>query len=186
MTKKRTNGAHSGSTVPKRFLDKLGSMHTAEKELTLALPLMAAAAESKDLKTLLKVHLKQTKGHVEALDKIARHLDRELPMKACPPMRKLLAKGVKVMGKRLVSSDQDDALIEVGRQIEEFEMNAYEQLCDTAETEGLTHELALLTSVLHQEEMAHELLDDLAAGKGPIDKLIQHASLERAGPSRRA
>jgi ferritin-like metal-binding protein YciE len=180
MTKK-TTGDRSSSRVPQAFINKLGAMHTAEKELTLALPLMAAAAKSKDLKTLLNIHLRQTKGHVKALDKIAESLDRELPTKACPPIRKLIGQGVKVIGKRIVSSEQDDALIDVGRQIEQFEMSSYEELCDSAEDQGLTHELALLTSVLHQEQVAHELLDDLADGKGPIDTLLQRASLERAG-----
>lgn len=186
MSKKTTTNDRSSRRLPKPFLNKLGAMHTAEKELTLALPLIAAAAESKDLKTLLKIHLKQTKGHAKTLDKIAKELDQDLPLKGCPAIRRLIGRGVKVITKRLVSSEQDSALIDVGRQIEQYEIRSYKALCDAAKAGGLTHELALLTSVLHQEEMADELLGDLAAGRGPIKKLIENASLEHAGGRRRS
>jgi len=52
---------------PKSFRNRLGEMHTAEKELTLALPLVAKAAKSKDRETLLNIHLKETKGRVMTL-----------------------------------------------------------------------------------------------------------------------
>jgi ferritin-like metal-binding protein YciE len=181
MTKSKATGTRG---ISRRFLDKLGSMHTAEEEEALALPLMEVAAKSKDLKDLLKIHLKDTKGHARTLEKIARELGVDLPRKRCPPITKLIGQGVKVIGKRLVTSDQDKALIGVGRRIEDFEIRAYDELCDLAQDEGLTHQLALLTSILHQEEMALELLGDLAVGKGPLKELVQHASVERASGSR--
>jgi ferritin-like metal-binding protein YciE len=163
--------------VPKDFLNKLGEMHTAERELTRALPLVAKAAKSKDLKTLLQIHLKETKGQVKALEQIAQSLGEELPSRSCKPMTRLINEGVKVIGKRLVSSDQDEALIGVGQKIERFEINAYAPLCATAQQNESTHELALLTSILNQEKLANELLGALAAGKGPLNKLVQQASL---------
>ncbi len=172
-------GKNPRPTIPQAFLDKLASMHTGEHELTLAIPILAAAAESRDLKTLLKIHLKETKGHLKTIDKIAGELDVDLPSKACPPIRKLVGAGVKVVAKRVMSSAHDRELIDVGRQIEQFEIASYTALCDTAERLGLTHALALLTSILHQEQMAFELLGDLAAGKGPIEAVAAKASLRR-------
>jgi ferritin-like metal-binding protein YciE len=154
-------------------------MHAAERELTIALPLVIAAAKSPDLKILLQIHLKETQGHLEALDDIATHLNQKLPVRTCGPITALIAKAVTVIGKRVVSSDQDAALIHVGRQIEQFEMKSYRELCDTAKDHGMTHEVALLTSILDQERLADELLGELAAGKGPIKELIEEASLKR-------
>jgi ferritin-like metal-binding protein YciE len=148
------------------------------------LPLLVAAARSKDLKALLQTHLKQTAGHVQALNDVATYLDCKLPIKSCVPVTKLIGEGVKVIGKRLVSSEQDAALIGVGRKIEQFEINAYQDLCATATDAGLTHVVALLTSILNQEEMANELLGELQAGNGPLDRIFQNVSLRRAGARR--
>jgi ferritin-like metal-binding protein YciE len=166
-------------SIPQAFLNKLASMRTGEKEEALAIPILIAAAESRDLKMLLKIHLKETQGHAKTLEKIAKELDLDLPTKACPPIRKLVEAGVKVVAKRIVSSAHDRELIAVGRRIEQFEVDSYTALCDTAEGLGLSHTLALLTSILHQEQLADELLSELAAGKGPIEQLAGTASLRR-------
>jgi ferritin-like metal-binding protein YciE len=166
--------------VPNGFLNKLGEMYTGERELVLALPLLVTAAKSKDLKTLLRVHLKETKGHVKTLREIAESLGQKLPMKRCPTITKLIAEGTKAIAKRLVSSNEDAALIAVGRKIEQFEIDSYGPLCATAEENDFTHERASLASILTQEELAHELLGAVGAGKGPLDELVRKASLERA------
>lgn len=180
--KKRTTSKNTLHVdAPRSFLNKLGEMHTAERELTIALPLIVKAAKSKDLKALLQLHLKETKGHLKALDDVAKNLDQDLPTKGCKPMTKLVAEGVKVIGKRLVSSEQDADIIAVGRKIEQFEVTSYKELCATAKEHGYSHEFALLTSILNQEIIAYELLGQLAEGQGPINKLIEKISLKKAG-----
>lgn len=166
--------------VPKNFLNKLGEMQTAERQLALALPLVAKAAKSKDLKTLLQVHLKETKGHVKALEDVGKSLGTTLPSKSCKEMTKLITEGVKVIAQRLVSGDKDQELIGVGRKIEQFEINNYSALVTQAERMDFTHETALLTSILNQEKLANEVLGALAQGKGPLDKLMKKVSLEHA------
>jgi len=179
----RTTSTSVSTDVPRNFLTKLGEMHTAERELTLALPLVAKAAKSKDLKTLLQVHLKETKGHVKALEAVATSLGRELPSESCEQMTKLIGEGVKIIAKRLVSGDKDQELIGVGRKIEQFEIENYTPLVNEAERLEFTHETALLTSILNQEKLANELLTALGQGKGPLDKLVKKVVLEHAGAS---
>jgi ferritin-like metal-binding protein YciE len=172
--------------VPKAFLDKLGEMHTAERELTLALPLVVASAESKDLKALLNLHLKETRGHVRTLEQAATSLGVELPLKRCKQMTQHIKDAVKVIGKRLFSGQQDQELIAIGRKIEQFEIEAYRALAQEAEQREFTHEHALLRSILSQEELANELLGELQAGRGPLDRLVEKASLKRAGARARS
>ncbi len=179
--KKTTSKGNPPDSVPKDFLEQLGEMHTGERELTIALPLMVKAAKSKDLKDVLKIHLSQTKGHVKALEAVAKNLNVTLPMKGCKGITQLVGEGVRVIGKRLITANQDPELISVGRKIEDFEIDAYESLVATARREGYTHETALLTSTLNQEKMASELLAGLAAGKGPLRKLVEKTSLKKAG-----
>lgn len=182
----QTTSTNVPEEVPRNFLNKLGEMHTAERELTLALPLVAKAAKSKDLKTLLRIHLKETKGHVKALEAVAKSLGRELPSQSCSQMTKLIGEGVKIIAKRLVSGDKDQELIGAGRKIEQFEIENYTPLCAEAERLEFTHENALLTSILNQEKLANELLRALGQGKGPLDKLVKKVVLEHAGASKPA
>lgn len=180
---KQTTSTSVPADVPKNFLNKLGEMHSAEQQLTLALPLVAKAAKSKDLKTLLQIHLKETKGHVKALEDVAKSLGTTLPSKSCNQMTKLIGQGVKVIAQRLVSGDKDQELIGVGRNIEQFEIDNYAPLIAEAKRMEFTHEAALLTSILNQEQLADELLGALGQGKGPLDKLVKKVSLEHAGKS---
>jgi ferritin-like metal-binding protein YciE len=177
----QTTSTSVPSEVPKNFLNRLGEMHTAERELTLALPLVAKAAKSKDLKTLLQIHLKETKGHVKVLEDVAESLGTTLPSKSCKEMTKLITEGVKVIAQRLVSGDKDPELIRVGQDIEQFEIDNYTPLVAQAERMEFTHETALLTSILNQEKLANELLEALGQGRGPLDKLVKKVSLEHAG-----
>ena len=179
----RTTSTDVPQEVPRNFLNKLGEMHTAERELTLALPLVAKAAKSKDLKTLLRIHIKETKGHLKALDAVAESLGRELPSESCNQMTKLIGEGVKIMAKRLVSGQKDKELIAAGRKIEQFEIDNYTPLVAEAKRMEFTHETALLTSILNQEKLANELLGALEQGKGPLDKLVKKVVLEHAGAS---
>jgi ferritin-like metal-binding protein YciE len=171
---------NSARTVPESFLDQLAEMHTSEKELTLALPLIVKAAKSKDLKELLKIHLTETKGHVKTIEAVAEFLKVKLPKKSCKPMTRLIEEGVKVIAKRLVSHEQDAALIAVGQKIEQFEIAAYTTLCAQAKEMEHTHVVALLTSTLGQEKLANELLGGLAKGGVPLKKLIEQVSLKKA------
>jgi ferritin-like metal-binding protein YciE len=177
----KTTSTNVPREVPKNFLNKLGEMHTAERELTLALPLVAKAAKSKDLKTVLRIHLKETKGHVKALEHIAKSLGTKLPSKTCKQMTKLIGEGVKIIGKRLVSGNKDPELIGAGRKIEQFEIANYTPLCAEAQRLEFTHENALLTSILNQEKLANEILGALGQGKGPLDKVVKKVVLEHAG-----
>ena len=179
--KHQTTSTSVPTDVPKNFLNNLGEMHTAEKELTRALPLVAKAARSEDLKTLLEIHLKQTKGHVKILEAVAESLGEKLPKKSCKQMTRLIGEGVKVIAKRLVSGEKDQELIGVGQKIEQFEIDNYTPLCDEAKRREYTHEFALLKSVLDQEKLANELLGALGQGKGPLDKLVKKVVLEHAG-----
>lgn len=177
---KTTSTNFPAQPVPKDFLNKLGEMHRGETELSLSLPLVVAAAKSKDLKTLLQIHLKETKSHVKTLEQIAKSLGVELPSRSCKQMTQYIKEAVKVIGKRIISGEKDQEIIAVGQKIERFEINSYEPLCEEAKKREYTHERALLVSILTQEQLAEELLGKLAAGEGPLGDLVMKASLKRA------
>ncbi len=167
--------------VSDALLEKLGEMHDAEEQLATALFLLEKAAKSEDLKTLLNVHLKETKGHARSLEEIAATLRKELPKKKCQPVRDMITDAEKELAKSLVTSTERDAVIfAAGKKAEKFEIDAYTPLCATAEQNNWTHEHAVLTSILNQEKLASELLAGVEEGKEPLNKLIERVSLAHA------
>lgn len=163
------------------FLEKLGEMRDAEKQLTIALPILQKAAKSEDLKDLLGLHLTETEGHLQSLEAIAASADEKLPEKTCQPVRDMIWEAEKAVAKTLFNSeDRDAVIIGAGRKVEQFEIGAYEPLCALADDKDWTHEHAVLTSILTQEKFADKLLAGVGEGKEPLKKLIEKASLESA------
>lgn len=167
--------------VTREFLEKLGEMRDGEKRLTHALPLLRLAAKSEDLKTLLGIHLEETKGHVTSLEELAGSLGTELPDKTCQPIADLIRESeIELIKKILDPAERDATIIAAGRKVEQFEISAYTPLCARADENDWTHERAVLTSILNQEKLADELLAGVAEGKEPLQKLVEKASLKHA------
>jgi ferritin-like metal-binding protein YciE len=183
MTKANQTTSTGSPRVPvsQDFFDKLGEMHDGEKRLTRALPILRLAAKSEDLKTLLGVHLEETKGHAQSLEELAQSSEKELPAKTCQPIAELVKEGeIEVIKNIFDPAERDAAIIAAGRKVEQFEISAYTPLCSTAEENDWTHEFAVLTSILNQEKLANELLAGLAEGKEPLKQLIEKVSLAHA------
>src|SRR3954467_12703629 len=53
------------------FLDELADIYNAEQQLTKALPKMAKAAESDELREAIETHLEETEEHVSRLEQVA-------------------------------------------------------------------------------------------------------------------
>ena len=52
------------------YIEELKDIYNAENQLVKALPKMAKASSSEDLKNGFLEHLEQTKGHVQRLEKV--------------------------------------------------------------------------------------------------------------------
>jgi ferritin-like metal-binding protein YciE len=165
------------------FLDELARMYDAEKQLTHALPLLVKVAHSDDLIALVKLHLKETEGHVKCIEQVAESLGEELTERKCDTMRELIKEGVKLVVGAVTSPELDTALIAGAQKIEHYEIASYRALCFWARKLGATHEVALLTSTLDQEVIADALLSGLAKGGTPLRKLVEKVSLKRATTS---
>jgi ferritin-like metal-binding protein YciE len=162
------------------FIAQLAEMYDAEKKLALALPIVAKAARSEDLKKLVEVHLKETEGHATTIRMVAESLGVELPDRACKAMRALIKEAVVSLAKHATSPVLDIALIAAAQKIEHYEIAAYGTLCAWATEMRHTYELALLTSILQQERTADELITGVAQHTAPLEELIKKHILTRA------
>src|SRR5690242_5434318 len=70
-------------TLKELYVDELRELYDAENRLVKALPKLAKAAESDDLREGFEQHLEQTKEHVERLEEIFEALDEKPTGKKC-------------------------------------------------------------------------------------------------------
>src|SRR5579862_4133598 len=79
------------------YIDELKDLYSAETQLVKALPKMAKAASSDELKQGFEEHLEQTRGHVQRLEKIFESLDESPKGKKCAGMEGLVKEGSEAM-----------------------------------------------------------------------------------------
>ena len=69
------------------YIDELKDLYSAENQLVKALPKLAKASTSDELRAGFEEHLQQTKGHVERLEQIFEMLGESPKGKKCAGMR---------------------------------------------------------------------------------------------------
>src|SRR5436305_677848 len=93
------------------FLDELADVYSAEQQLTKALPKLAKAAESDELREALEQHLEETEGHISRLEQVAESLDETLKKKTCKAMKGLIEEGDDIVKEQKDSSALDAGII---------------------------------------------------------------------------
>src|SRR3954466_3542431 len=107
------------------FEDQLADLYDAEKQLLEALPKVAAAASSEELRTAFQTHLEETRGHVQRLEAIFADLGLAGSMERCKGMGGLIAEGDKVVQGTGDPFAKDAALIAAAQRIEHYEIAGY-------------------------------------------------------------
>jgi ferritin-like metal-binding protein YciE len=166
-------------SLEKLFLEELKDIYNAEKQILRALPKMARAAESVQLKQAFTRHLEQTEGQVRRLERIFRDLGQAVRGKACKGMEGLLEEGKEVLEKEGDPAVIDAALIASAQRVEHYEIAAYGCLRTYAQLLGLTQSEQLLQQTLEEEEATDKKLTEL--GESGIN---QAAAMAGAGVER--
>jgi ferritin-like metal-binding protein YciE len=144
------------------YIDELKDLYSAENQLTKALPKMAKAATSEELKQGFEEHLEQTKGHVERLDEIFKSLDASPKGKKCVGMEGLIKEGSEIMEEDFEGAVMDAALIGAAQRVEHYEIAAYGTVIAFAEQLGEATHVSLLQETLAEEKETDEKLTELA------------------------
>jgi ferritin-like metal-binding protein YciE len=148
--------------LKKLYIDELKDLYNAENQLIKALPKMAKAASSDELRQGFEKHLEQTRGHVRRLEKIFDGLDLSPKGKTCKAMQGLVEEGSETMKEDFEGSLMDAALIGAAQRVEHYEIAAYGTVCAFAEELGETEHVSLLTQTLDEEKETDEKLTELA------------------------
>ncbi len=144
------------------FLNQIEDLYDAENRLTKALPKMAEAANSSQLKQAIEAHLTETRGHVSRLETIFRELNVEPKRETCEAMKGLIAEGEEMIGAKGDPDVKDAALIAAAQRVEHYEISGYGTARTFAHRLGLTRAANLLQQTLNEEVAADRKLSTVA------------------------
>ncbi|MBV9340300.1 MAG: ferritin-like domain-containing protein [Acidobacteria bacterium] len=144
------------------YIDELKDLHNAEQQLLKALPKMAKAASSEELREGFEEHLEQTRGHVERLERIFKSLNENPKGKKCMGMEGLVKEGSEVMDEDFEGALMDAALIGAAQRVEHYEIAAYGTASEFAKLLGENEHVSLLEETLEEEKETDEKLTELA------------------------
>jgi ferritin-like metal-binding protein YciE len=146
------------------YIDELKDLYNAENQLVKALPKMAKAASSDELRQGFEEHLEQTRGHVQRLEEIFKSLDESPKGKKCVGMEGLIKEGGEVMDEDFEGAVMDAALIGAAQRVEHYEMAAYGTARELANLLGESTHASLLQETLQEEKETDDKLTELAKG----------------------
>ena len=146
------------------LVEELKDLYSAETQLIKALPRMAKAASSDELKNAFQTHLEQTKGHAERLEKIMKQLDESPKGKTCKAMKGLIEEGKEAMEEDAADAIMDLALITAAQKVEHYEIAGYGCARTLAELSGEQKIAAVLQETLNEEGETDKLLTEVAMG----------------------
>jgi ferritin-like metal-binding protein YciE len=149
-------------TLHDAFLDELKDAYDAEKQLIKALPKLAKASTSPELRQAFEDHLEETNGHVEKLEQVFESLDEKVKGKHCDGIAGIIDEGKNAMGEDFEGATLDAVLIASGQRAEHYEMAAYGTLVAWAKVMGHNDAADLLQEILDEEKAADEKLNAIA------------------------
>ena len=152
------------ATLHDAFIDELRDGYDSEKQLTKALPKLAKAATSPQLRKAFEDHLKETEGQIERLERVFESLDEPFHGKHCDGIAGIIEEGKSVMSEDFEGSTLDACLIAAGQRAEHYEMAAYGTLIAWAQMMGHSEAADLLQQNLDEEKAADKKLSSLAEG----------------------
>lgn len=146
------------------FLDELRDAYDVEKQLTKALPRLARASTSPQLRNVFEAHLKETHGHVRRLEQVFESLGQIVRGTHCGGIAGIIQEGKSVMDESVDQPTMDARLIAAGQRAEHYEIAAYGTLVAWARDMGHAEAAELLQQTLDEEKAADETLTALAQG----------------------
>jgi len=144
------------------FLEELKDLYNAENQLTKALPKLAKAASSEELRTAFENHLQETESQIERLETIFQQLNANAKGKRCKAMMGLIEEGKEIIEKDGEDALKDAALIAAAQKVEHYEMAGYGTVRTFAQLLGLEEAANLLQETLDEEAAADEKLTEIA------------------------
>jgi ferritin-like metal-binding protein YciE len=156
----------SAENLNELFVEEVRDIYNAEQQLVKALPKMARAAGSDDLRAAFEDHLQITKAHVSRLEEVFKLLGVAARGKTCEGMKGLIEEGAEAI-EELEGVVLDAALIASAQKVEHYEIATYGTLATFAEVLDMQDAKDLLGQTLDEEKEADEKLTQIAGQINP-------------------
>lgn len=161
-------------TLHDLWVHELKDLYSAERQLVQALPKMAKAATSDELRTALENHLAETEEQVTRIEQILESFDESPKGQKCAGMEGLLEEGKDFLKEEADEDVLDAGIIVNAQKVEHYEIATYGAVCEYARMMGHTDALQLLEQTLEEEKNADQLLSQIA--EGGINSLAERDS----------
>jgi ferritin-like metal-binding protein YciE len=146
------------------YINELRDLYNAENQLVKALPKMAKAASSQQLKDAFEKHLEQTKTHVERLEEVFEEINEKPKGRTCKAMKGLIEERSELLHEDGEESVIDAGIIVAAQKVEHYEIAGYGSVRTFAELLGKNKSAELLQTTLNEESETNETLNQLAEG----------------------
>lgn len=144
------------------YLEQLQDLYNAEQQLIKALPKMAKAATTDELRTAIEDHLQETRVQAERIETICEKMGKKASGKKCKAMEGLIKEGSETMGEDMEDSLKDAAIIADAQRVEHYEIAGYGCVRAYATRLGDEEAAELLAQTLEEEKQADQKLNDIA------------------------
>ena len=144
------------------FHDGLKDIYFAERQILKALPKLAKAAGSIELRQAFLKHRDETEGQIERLQQVFEIFGKRAQGKTCEAIKGLLEEGEEIIEDYKSSPALDAGLVASGQAVEHYEIARYGTLKAWAGELGLKDAVALLDQTLAEEKKTDQLLSELA------------------------
>jgi ferritin-like metal-binding protein YciE len=105
------------------FHDTLKDIYFAEKKILTALPKMAKAAQSEELRAAFEKHHGETEGQVERLEQVFAVIDKKPQGKTCAAIVGITDEGAEIMQEYKGSPALDAGLLAAAQAVEHYEIS---------------------------------------------------------------
>jgi ferritin-like metal-binding protein YciE len=161
-------------TLQDLLVHELKDLYSAERQLIQALPKMAKAATSDELRTAFENHLAQTEEQVVRIETIMESFGESPKGQKCAGMEGLIEEGKNLLKEEADEDVMDAGIIAAAQKVEHYEIASYGAVVEYARVLGHTEAQRLLEQTLEEEKNADQLLNQLA--EGGINALAENGS----------
>jgi len=144
------------------LVEELKDLYSAENQLVKALPKMAKAATSPELKKGFETHLEETRGHVARIEEMCKILEESPKGTKCKAMEGLVAEGKEIIDEHDDPETLDAGLICAAQKVEHYEIASYGTVRTWAELLDLKDVVELIDETLQEEKATNDKLTEVA------------------------
>jgi ferritin-like metal-binding protein YciE len=151
-------------TLQDLFHDTLKDIYFAEKKILTALPKMAKAANSDELRAAFEKHEGETETQVQRLEQVFQIIGETPKGKTCDAIMGLIEEGQEIMKEYKGMPALDAGLLAAAQAVEHYEISRYGTLKTWAQELGLNRAVKLLEETLLEEKETDLALTEIAEG----------------------